>query len=49
MDTTTNGSCAKIYRPDSITWKVVYDVGVGVPSYDYTVETCYPVLLNVVV
>lgn len=41
--------CAKIYRPDLITWRVVYDVTAGVSSYDYSVDTCYPVLLNVVV
>ena len=40
--------CAKVYRPDLITWTAVYNVTAGVPSYDYSVDTCYPVLLNVV-
>lgn len=40
--------CAKVYRPDLMTWKVVYDVTAGVSSNDYSVDTCYPVLLNVV-
>ena len=41
--------CAKIYRPDLITWVVVYNVTAGVTSDDYSVDTCYSVLLNVVV
>ena len=40
---------AKVYRPDLVTWEVVYDVTAGVPSNDYSVDTCYSVLLNVVV
>ncbi|KAF9784550.1 hypothetical protein BJ322DRAFT_1064996 [Thelephora terrestris] len=39
--------CAKVYRPDFITWRVVYDVTPGVPSY--SVDTCHSVLLNIVV
>lgn len=41
--------CAKVYRPDLITWRVVYNATAGVPSNDYSVDTCYSVLLNVVV
>ena len=40
--------CAKVYRRDLITWRVVYDITPGVPSRDYSVDTCYPVLLNIV-
>ena len=40
--------CAKVYRPDLITWRVVYDANPGVPSRDYVVDTCYSVLLNIV-
>jgi len=39
--------CEKIYRSDLITWKVIYNATAGVPSNDYSVDTCYPVLLNV--
>ena len=40
--------CAKVYRPDLITWRVVYNVTAGVSSNDYSVDTCHPVLLNIV-
>ena len=48
MDTTTSGSSAQTYRPDLITRRVVYNITAGASSYDYSMDTYYLTLLNVV-